>query len=92
MNQTELKETFEEFVIKNFEHMPTHKVANVFLMLLGRMISRFDIKGEIALSKEEVVKMIEELVEIENDPKTAVKRLLERGERRKQQALKKEVE
>ena len=83
MNQTELKNTFEQFVSENFENMPTHKVANVFLMLLGRMIVRFDTKGKTELSKEEFVKMIEELVEIENDPKTTVERLLKRSEKRK---------
>lgn len=74
---------FEKFVQDNFEHMPTHKVANVFLQTLGAMTYRIDEKGQDSLTKNEIMEIIQRFVKVENDPKTTVKRLLDRAEKKK---------
>ena len=76
---------FEQFVVSNFETMPNHKVANVFLRILGRQIHRFDTLDQEHITKADLIEMIAEAVAHETNPKTTVDRLLKRREERIQQ-------
>lgn len=70
---------FEKDVVSMFADMPSYKVSNVFLRILGRQINRFDNNGDNSISKSDLVEMVKEAVDHENNPRTAVERILNRN-------------
>lgn len=69
---------FGKYVYSNFSDMPSYKVANVCLRIVGRLINRFDNKGETSISKTDLIGIIKEAVTYETNPRTTVDRLLNR--------------
>lgn len=57
------KGQFEIEIVDRIAKLPTHRIGYVLLRVLGRLIDRFDEKGQTTISKDDLISMLKEATE-----------------------------
>lgn len=57
------KGQFELEIVDRISKLPTHRIGYILLRVLGRLIARFDEKGQTTISKDELISMLKESTE-----------------------------